>query len=40
MTVKAVEKVVVGQFVGNDIKLDGVDYKFVMLEDVLAIVTD
>ena len=40
MTVKAGEKVVVGQFVGNDIKLDGVDYKFVKLEDILAVVTD
>ena len=40
MTVKAGEKVVVGQFVGNDIKLDGVEYKFVKLEDVLAIVTE
>ena len=34
------EKVVVGNFVGSDIKLDGVDYKFVKLEDVLAVVTD
>ena len=34
------DKVVVGQFTGNEIKLDGVDYKFVKLEDVLAIVTD
>lgn len=34
------DKVVVGNFVGSDIKLDGVDYKFVKLEDVLAIVTD
>ncbi len=40
MTVKAGEKVVVGQFVGNDIKLDGVDYKFVKVEDILAVVTD
>ena len=30
----------VGNFVGSDIKLDGVDYKFVKLEDVLAVVTD
>ena len=34
------DKVVVGNFVGSDIKLDGVDYKFVNLEDVLAVVTD
>ena len=38
--VAAGDKVVVGNFVGNDIKLDGVDYKFVKLEDVLAVVTD
>ena len=38
--VKAGDKVVVGNFVGGDIKLDGVEYKFVKLEDVLAIVTD
>ena len=34
------DKVVVGKFTGNEIKLDGVDYKFVKLEDVLAVVTD
>ena len=38
--VKAGDKVVVGNFTGSDIKLDGVEYKFVKLEDVLAIVTD
>ena len=38
--VAAGDKVVVGNFVGSDIKLDGVDYKFVKLEDVLAVVTD
>ena len=38
--IKAGDKVVVGNFTGNDIKLDGVDYKFVKLEDVLAIVTE
>ena len=38
--IKAGDKVVVGNFTGSDIKLDGVDYKFVKLEDVLAIVTD
>ena len=40
MTVKAGEKVVVGQFVGNDIKLDGEEYKFVKHDDILAVVTD
>ena len=38
--VKSGDKVVVGNFTGNDIKLDGIDYKFVKLEEVLAIVTD
>ena len=33
-------KVVVGKFSGNDIKLDGQDYKFVKVDDILAIVTD
>ena len=40
VTVKAGDKVVVGNFVGNDIKLDGVDYKFVKQDDILAVVTD
>ena len=38
--VKVGDKVVVGKFTGNEIKLDGVDYKFVKLEDILAVVTD
>ena len=38
--VAAGDKVVVGNFIGSDIKLDGVDYKFVKLEEVLAVVTD
>ena len=40
MTVKVGDKVVVGNFVGNDIKLDGTDYKFVKQDEVLAVVTD
>ena len=40
MTVKAGDKVVVGKFAGSELKLDGVDYKFVKLDDVLALVTD
>ena len=40
MTVAAGDKVVVGKFSGNDIKLDGQDYKFVKLDDILAVVTD
>ena len=38
--IKAGDKVVVGNFAGSEIKLDGEDYKFVKLEDVLAVVTD
>ena len=34
------DKVVCSQFVGSEIKLDGVDYKFVKLEDILAVVGD
>ena len=40
MTVKAGDKVVVSKFNGHEIKLDGVDYKFVKQDDILAIVTD
>ena len=40
MTVAAGDKVVVGKFSGNDIKLDGQDYKFVKVDDILAVVTD
>ena len=40
MTVKAGDKVVVGQFVGSDLKLDGVEYKFVKQDDILAVVLD
>ena len=40
MTVKAGDKVVVSKFVGNDIKLDGEEYKFVKQDDILAVVTD
>ncbi len=40
VTVKPGDKVIVGNFVGNDIKLDNVDYKFVKQEDILAVVTD
>ena len=40
MTVKPGDKVVVGNFVGSDIKLDGVDYKFVKQDDILSVVTD
>ena len=40
VTVKPGDKVVVGNFVGNDITLDGEDYKFVKQDDILAVVTD
>ena len=40
VTVKPGDKVVVGNFVGSDIKLDGEDYKFVKHDDILAVVTD
>ena len=37
--VKVGNQVVVGQYAGTDMKLDGQDYKFVKEEDILAIVT-
>ena len=40
MTVKAGDRVVVSKFVGTDITLDKVDYKFVKQDDILAVVTD
>ncbi len=40
MTVKAGDKVVVGKFVGSEIKLDGEEYKFVKQDDILAVVLD
>ena len=40
MLVKVGDKVVLGKFVGTDITLDKIEYKFVKQDDVLAIVTD
>ena len=40
VTVKAGDKVVIGKFTGTEIKLDGVDYKFIKQDDILAVVTD
>ena len=40
MLLKAGDKVVVSKFVGTDVTLDKVDYKFVRQDEVLAIVTD
>lgn len=40
MTVKAGDRVVVNKFVGTDVTIDKVDYKFVKQDDILAVVTD
>ena len=40
MEVKTGDKVVVSKFVGTDITLDKVDYKFVKQDDILAVVED
>ena len=40
MLLKAGDRVVVSKFIGTDIKLDSVDYKFVKHDDILAVVTD
>ena len=40
MTISGGDKVVVGKFVGTDLTLDKVDYKFVKQDDILAVVTD
>ena len=40
MIIRAGDRVVVSKFVGTDITLDKVDYKFVKQDDVLAVVTD
>ena len=40
MLIKVGDKVVVSKFVGTDITLDKVDYKFVKQDDILAVVTD
>ena len=40
VTVKPGDKVIVGKYTGNEIKLDGIDYKFVKQDDILAVVTD
>ena len=38
MTVKVGQKVVIGKFVGQDLKLDGEDYSMVKVADILALV--
>ena len=40
MSVAVGDKVVVGKFVGSEIRLDGEDYKFVKQDETLAVVTD
>ncbi|MBQ6720508.1 MAG: co-chaperone GroES [Oscillospiraceae bacterium] len=40
MTVNPGDKVIVGKFVGTDVTLEKTDYKFVKLEDILAVVAD
>ena len=40
MTVSVGDRVVVGKFVGTDVTLDKVEYKFVKQDDILAVVTD
>ena len=40
MLLKAGDKVVVSKFVGTDVTLDKIDYKFVKQDEVLAVVTD
>ena len=40
MTGEPGQKVVVGKFVGTDVTIDKVDYKFVKQVDILAVVTD
>ena len=40
MTVAVGDKVVVSKFTGSEIKLDGEEYKFVKVDDILAVVTE
>ena len=40
MTVKSGDRVVVAKHVGYDVTIDKVDYKFVKLDEILAVVTD
>ena len=40
MSVKPYDKLIVGKCVGTDVTLDKIDYKFVMQDDILAIVAD
>ena len=40
MTISVGDRVVVNKFVGTDITLDKVEYKFVKQDDILAVVTD
>ena len=40
MTVQPGDQVIVGKFVGTDVTLEKTEYKFVKLEEILAVVAD
>ena len=40
MTISVGDKVVISKFVGTDVTLDKVEYKFVKQDEILAVVTD
>lgn len=40
MYVKAGDKVIIGKYVGSQVKVDGVEYSLVRQDDILAIVED
>jgi chaperonin GroES len=40
MTISVGDKVVISKFVGTDVTIDKVDYKFVKQDEILAVVTD
>ena len=40
MTISVGDKVVISKFVGTDVTIDQVDYKFVKQDEILAVVTD
>ena len=40
MSVRSGDRVVVSKFVGTDVTLDKVEYKFVKQDDILAVVTE
>ena len=40
MTISVGDKVVISKFVGTDVTIDKVEYKFVKQDEILAVVTD